>query len=87
MNKPIPPVDMWDKLAEAESAAGVVTVTHLEDGWFTRIEYAKQRGLAATTAKDRLARLVKAGALETKVVTLRTGEGAPRTRVYRLKGA
>ena len=85
MNKPTPPLDMWDRLSEVESAAGILVVDSLEDGWFTRVEYAKQRGIPSSTAKDRLARLVKAGALETKTLHLRTGEGCPKTRIYRIK--
>lgn len=85
MTKPIPPSDMWDRLAEAEARCSVGAPETLSDGWFTAYDYQEQRKIRRGAARSRLESLVNAGELETKQARLMIGGQARSVRAYRLK--
>lgn len=76
--------DLWDKLAEAETIAGIGAPETLTDGWFHRSEYAEQRGLQVASATYRLEKLVSTGLLEKRRASVRVNGKLVQTRVYRL---
>jgi hypothetical protein len=63
-DKPEPPEDLWDRLAEAEAQVLQRREPQRPPGSFTTAEYAKRQGISVRWARERLGALRDAGKIE-----------------------